>query len=117
VSRGCGVIIFTGGAAGRALALALAHEVANVIVQDCGARVLLPKDEPPALDLDALVRTRYPARFEQECEPVYDDSYRRETARLRRENVWREKQARALFNARVNQDRRKRKQMRGIGRR
>ncbi|WP_162600835.1 hypothetical protein [Paraburkholderia sp. C35] len=78
--------------------------------------------EPPQMPqktLDGLLGRldylRQPVEFKAECEPPYER--RSEAGQLRRENIWREKQARALFNARVNQERRKRKQMRGIGRR
>jgi hypothetical protein len=108
-------IVVLGGASLSAAALrALACELGDgsIIVGSV-------EDAPRKVGLEELLARldygREPVVCKAECELPYQRHS--EAGQLRRDSVWREKQARAMFNARVKHERRKRKQMRGIGRR
>jgi NAD(P)-dependent dehydrogenase (short-subunit alcohol dehydrogenase family) len=103
------VILVAGGAAlSRALALSLAAQADGVVIVDReGGRTV--RDEPPSL-ADAIARLK--AREAIQCERAddYDDRRgdpQRDVAMLRRESGWREKQNRALLNARMKAQRRR----------
>jgi len=98
----------------RMLALALANSAHDVMIVGAGTR-LEPVELPPLVKAERL---RSYERFEHEypLERVRD-STPREVAHLWRENLWREKRNRSMFNARVRGERRAMKKARGIGRR
>jgi len=99
----------------RALAIALASRAQGVVIVQRDERIVTADDAPPKLDLEALTRAlpHYP---EYTVERAADYA-EHEVAQLRRDNQWREKRNRAMFNVRANADRRRRKAARGIGRR